>query len=96
MPEQVAGFDVYFSFTGGPLLGELENKFGAQRAVPLYCSFDPEACQLCSPNPEYACHLSYMGTYAPDRQAKLEELFCVPAQRLPQKRFLLAGPQYPP
>jgi spore maturation protein CgeB len=36
-----------------------------------------------------------MGTYAPDRQPKLEELFCVPAQRLPEKAFLLAGPQYP-
>jgi spore maturation protein CgeB len=94
--DQVAGFDIYFSFTGGPLLRELEHKFGAQRAVPLYCSFDPESCQLCAPSPQYACDLSYMGTYAPDRQAKLEELFCEPARRLAGKKFLLAGPQYPP
>jgi len=96
MPEQVAGFDIYFSFTGGPLLLELEQKFGAQRAVPLYCSFDPENCGLCTPNPQHASDLSYMGTYAPDRQAKLQELFCEPARRLPGKKFLLAGPQYPP
>lgn len=95
VPEQVPGFDIYFSFTGGPMLRELENRFGAQRAVPLYCSFDPESRRLCAWNPEYACDLSYMGTYAPDRQPKLEELFCVPAQRLPEKAFLLAGPQYP-
>src|SRR5207249_3465325 len=43
----------------------------------------------------YKCDLSYMGTYAPDRQARLQELFCVPASRLPQKQFIVAGPQYP-
>jgi spore maturation protein CgeB len=95
-PEQVPGFDIYFSFTGGPLLHELEDKFGAQRAVPLYCSVDPESCRLSAPSPQYACDLSYMGTYAADRQVKLDELFCKPARRLPNKSFVLAGPQYPP
>jgi spore maturation protein CgeB len=36
-----------------------------------------------------------MGTYAPDRQKNLEELFCKPASAMPEKEFLLAGPQYP-
>jgi spore maturation protein CgeB len=36
-----------------------------------------------------------MGTYAPDRQPKIEELLCEPARRLPQKKFIVAGPQYP-
>src|SRR5207248_3771881 len=36
-----------------------------------------------------------MGTYAADRQAKLEELFSATASQLPQMKFLLAGPQYP-
>jgi spore maturation protein CgeB len=36
-----------------------------------------------------------MGTYAADRQAKIEELFCAPARHLPEGKFLLAGPQYP-
>jgi spore maturation protein CgeB len=36
-----------------------------------------------------------MGTYAPDRQTKLEELFCTPARQAVDKEFLLAGPQYP-
>ena len=78
------------------MLRELEQKFGAQRAVPLYCSFDRQSCRLSAPSLEYAWDLSYMGTYAPDRQAKLEELFCEPAKRLPERRFILAGPQYPP
>jgi spore maturation protein CgeB len=36
-----------------------------------------------------------MGTYAPDRQPKIDELLCVPASKLPEKKFILAGPQYP-
>jgi spore maturation protein CgeB len=94
-PEQVAGFDIYFSFTGGPMLRKLERKFGAQKAVPLYCSFDPGNNQFSMPQGRFVSDLSYMGTYAADRQPQLEELFCKPARALHDKRFLLAGPQYP-
>ena len=93
--DQVAGFDLYFSFTGGPTLRELETRFGARRAVPLYCSFDPDRHRLSRPEPRFHCDLSYMGTYAPDRQRKLTELLCRPATRLPNSRFMVAGPQYP-
>jgi spore maturation protein CgeB len=93
--DQIPGFDVYFSFTGGPMLREIEIRFGAARAVPLYCSFDPDRYRSFEADPRYACDLSYMGTYAPDRQPKLEEFFCRPAYALPRKQFVLAGPQYP-
>jgi spore maturation protein CgeB len=93
--DQVPGFDLYFSFTGGPMLRELETRFGAKRAVPLYCSFDPVRYRVSEPEPRFRCDLSYMGTYAPDRQAKLEELLCRPALHLPEYSFIVAGPQYP-
>jgi len=93
--QQVRGFDLYFSFTGGPVLEELQSEFGAPRAVPLYCSFDPEQYFPRGVYRRYRCDLSYMGTYAADRQEKLQELFSVPAGRLPHMKFLLAGPQYP-
>ena len=92
---QVPAFDVYFSFTGGGTLREIEQRFGAQRAVPLYCSFDPDKYHKYPVARRYACHLSYMGTYAPDRQPKIDELLCNPAQALPNFKFLVAGPQYP-
>jgi spore maturation protein CgeB len=92
---QVSGFDLYFSFTGGPLLRELETRFGARRAVPLYCSFDSAKYHLSAPDPLYRCDLSYMGTYAADRQPGLEELLCSPARMLPERKFIVAGPQYP-
>jgi spore maturation protein CgeB len=93
--DQVPLFDLYFSFTGGPMLRELESRFGARKAVPLYCSVDSEKYFPRELNRDFKCDLSYMGTYAPDRQPKLEDLFCTPARQLPDKNFLLVGSQYP-
>ena len=93
--DQVSGYDVYFSFTGGPMLREIEERFGAPKAVPLYCSFDPEKYRKFAVAKRYKCEMSYMGTYAPDRQPKLEELLFGAARSMPEGKFLVAGPQYP-
>ena len=45
---------------------------------------------------DYRCDLSYLGTYAADRQPKLVRLLGQPAALLPQHRFLVAGAMYPP
>ena len=93
--DQIGQFDLYLSFTGGPILEQLHREFGARVALPLYCSCDPSSY---FPRPawrRYQCDLGYMGTYAADRQGKLEELFLEPARRLKQARLILAGPQYP-
>jgi spore maturation protein CgeB len=92
---QIAGLDVYFSFTGGPILREIEQRFGVPFATELYCSFDPIAYRRFKVNKRFACDLSYMGTYAPDRQAKLEEFLLHPAEKSKDKKFIVAGPQYP-
>jgi spore maturation protein CgeB len=92
---QIPIFDLYFSFTGGPILRELETRFGARRAVPLYCSFDQQQYRRFRANRRFACDLSYMGTYAPDRQPKIDELLSAPARLLSEKSFIVAGPQYP-
>ena len=87
--------DIYFSFTGGPMLRELETRFRVPLAVPLYCSVDPEKYYERPPTPQFRCDLSYLGTYAPDRQPKVEELLCRPAGKLADKKFIVAGAQYP-
>lgn len=87
--------DVYFSFTGGPILRELQTRFGVKSAVSLYCSFDPAEYQRQPSDARLRCLLSYMGTYAPDRQPKLEALFGAPARALSDERFIVAGPMYP-
>lgn len=92
---QVPGFDVYFSFTGGPMLREIEQRFSSPRAVPLYCSFDPEEYHRFARAARFACDLSYMGTYAADRQPKIEAWMIGVAKQLPDRAFIVAGPQYP-
>ncbi|MGH7968700.1 MAG: glycosyltransferase, partial [Limisphaerales bacterium] len=34
-------YDIYFSFTGGPVLDTLERQYGSPMARPLYCAVDP-------------------------------------------------------
>ncbi len=94
-PEQIPGFDLYLSFTAGPILSQLQTEFGARRALPLYCSFEPASYRPRAVSRRYQCDLSYMGTYAADRHPKLEELFVCSARDLPKKKFILAGAQYP-
>lgn len=92
---QIPVYDLYLSFTGGEILRELEDAWGARRARPLYGCVDPEVYARVPPRQEYQCRLSYMGTHSPDRQHKLERLFLEPARQLPVERFLLAGSLYP-
>ncbi|HEV2734087.1 MAG TPA: glycosyltransferase [Longimicrobiaceae bacterium] len=95
-PDQVGIFTRYFSFTGGPFLHEvLEAELGAREAVPLYCSVDPERYRPVAADPELACELGYMVTYAPDRQPVVERFLLDVARRLPERGFVVAGPQYP-
>jgi spore maturation protein CgeB len=91
----LGGFDLVLSYTGGAALNELRERLGARRVAPLYGSVDPEVHCPAEPIPAFEADLSYLGTYAADRQEALERLFLEPARRLPEKRFVLAGAQYP-
>jgi spore maturation protein CgeB len=88
-------FDVVLSYTGGRALHELQGRLGARRVAPLYGSVDPENHRPAAPREEFRASLSYLGTYAEDRQVALEELFLGAAARLPRERFLIGGAQYP-
>ena len=89
----IAGYDVYCSFTGGPTLDLLEREYGSPMSRALYCSVDPAAYQPMDVSKRW--DLSYLGTYSADRQPTLERLLIDPARLMPDKRFVVAGPQYP-
>ena len=93
-PELVPGFDLYLSFTGGPLLRQIERHYGARAARALYCAVDPEHHRP-APSGEPPWALGYLGTYSADRQPVLDALLCEPARRWPEARFAVAGPLYP-
>ena len=92
-PDLIPGYDLYLSFTGGPVLDRLENEYGSPAARPLYCSVDPNLYFPLDSVAEY--DLGYMGTYSEDRQPPLEALLLEPARKWPKGRFVVAGPQYP-
>lgn len=92
---QIRGYDLFLSFTGGNILDELRQEWGARLARPLYGCVDPDVHARVPARPDFQCELSYMGTYAADRQKKVDALFVDPALRLKDRSFLLAGSLYP-
>ena len=91
--DQIAKYDIYFSFTGGPTLARLERRYGSPAARELYCSVDPALYRPVETPRRW--DLSYLGTYSADRQPTLDRLLLEPARRAPDLRFVVAGPQYP-
>jgi spore maturation protein CgeB len=90
---QIPHYDLYLSFTGGPVLRKIEREFGSPRARALYCSVDPklyfpERCKT-------RWDLGYMGTYSVDRQASLDQLLVEPAREVRSLKMVVAGPMYP-
>jgi len=94
-PRGLRDFDLVLSYTGGAALDRLRARLGARRVAPLYGHVDPEIHRPMAARPDFAADLSYLGTYAADRQAALEALFITPARRRPDRRFLIGGAQYP-
>lgn len=94
-PDQLSEFDLVLSWTGGQALEELASQWGARLVRPLFGCVDADAYRRQSPLREFECALSYMGTYAQDRQEKLNSLFLEPSRRRKDLRFLLAGSLYP-
>jgi spore maturation protein CgeB len=92
-PELISRYDMYLSFAGGPMLQRIEWDYDAPRALPLYCSVDPDVY-----HPEKAekrWNLGYIGTYCDDRQPTLDRLMLEPARRWADGRFIVVGAQYP-
>lgn len=90
----VAAYDLYLSFTGGPVLATLAETYAAQRPTAFHCFVDPDAYRPRRASQRW--ELGYLGTYSDDRQPALDRLLLEPARRRPDLQFVVAGPQYPP
>jgi spore maturation protein CgeB len=86
-------FDLFLSFTGGPVLDLIEQRYGNPRARVLYCSADPDLHRPVDATQRW--ELGYLGTYSADRQPALDRLLVEPARELAGRRFLVAGAQFP-
>ena len=92
-PDLIPGYGIYLSFTGGPTLRFLEERYGSPAARALYCSVDPAAYRPTGAAKRW--DLSYLGTYSDDRQPTLTRLLIDAARAAPDRTFAVAGPQYP-
>ncbi len=91
--EIISKYDLYLSFSGGPILRHLEEHYGSPMARALYCSVDPD---LYYPEDRLKkWKMGYLGTYSDDRQPTVQELLNKPAAQFPSEQFVVAGPQYP-
>jgi spore maturation protein CgeB len=95
-PDGLAPFDLVLSFTGGAALTALRERLAAKRVDALYGSVDADRYRPANKPQLTRAALSYLGTYAEDRQTALEALFIEPARRRPDLHFLIGGAQYPP
>jgi spore maturation protein CgeB len=94
-PDGLSGFDLVLSYAGGPALAELRTALGARKTAALHGHVDPERYRPAAANPDFAGHLSYLGTYAADRQAGVDRFLVQAARRRPDLRFVIGGAQYP-
>jgi spore maturation protein CgeB len=90
---QIPRFDLFLSFTGGPTLRHIEERYGSSRARALYCAADLDFHAPAEADDQWA--LGYLGTYSADRDAALNELLVKPATQFSEWRFVVAGAQYP-
>jgi spore maturation protein CgeB len=96
LPDEGLGdFDLVLSYTGGQALEELRRRLGARRTAALYGHVDHYWHKPAPREPWYAADLSYLGTYAADRQAGVERFLIEPARQRPKCDFLVGGSAYP-
>ncbi|ODS86660.1 MAG: glycosyltransferase [Cytophagaceae bacterium SCN 52-12] len=99
-PSVIPAFDLYFSFSGGPVPDRIAALYGAPCVRPLYCSVDtslyyPEDAIPAGHEASPRLDLGYLGTYSRDRQDSLDELLLRPARLWQTGRFMVAGALYP-
>ena len=82
-PALIARYDLYLSFTGGPILEEIERRYGSPLALPLYCSVDPSIYFPERPFQDdiHDYDIGYLGTYSDDRQPALRRFLLQTARR---------------
>ncbi len=94
-PQGLTDYDLVLSYTGGAALEALRTRLGAVRTAALYGWVDPAIYHPAAVEPRYVADLSYLGTYAADRQDSLLRLFVAAARARPDQRFVIGGAQYP-
>jgi spore maturation protein CgeB len=83
--------DLVLTYGGGDPVVEAYREIGAHDCVPIYNALDPHTHHPVAAEPRFSGDLGFLGNRLPDREARVEEFFLIPAVRSPYQRFLLGG-----
>jgi len=83
--------DFVLTYGGGPPVIEAYEGFGAPRCIPIYNALDPSTHHPVPADERFRFDLSFLGNRLPDREARVEQFFLEPAERLPRRSFLIGG-----
>jgi spore maturation protein CgeB len=84
-------FDLVLTYGGGSRVTDQYVDIGARECFAIYNALDPDIHFPVSPDPRFACDLSFLGNRLPDREARVEEFFLRAAKLSPDRHFLLGG-----
>jgi spore maturation protein CgeB len=87
----VPRYDLVFTYGGGDPVVAAYRRRGARACVPIYNALDPTTHHPVAPDPRFEADLAFLGNRLPDREARVDEFFLLPAAALPARRFLLGG-----
>jgi spore maturation protein CgeB len=83
--------DMVLTYGGGPPVVDSYTGFGAGTCVPIYNALDPTTHFPVEGEELFSSDLAFLGNRLPDREARVEEFFLMPAAELPDRSFLIGG-----
>lgn len=89
----IPDFDLYLSTTGGAALQRIRAEYDCPNVQPLYECIDPYFYYRTDEPKQY--DLGFIGNYNVNRGQQLDKMMLQPAQRTPNRSFILAGGDYP-
>lgn len=87
----IPSYDIIFTYGGGKPVTTAYEALGARRCYPIYNAADPITHHPVPPDPRFEGLCGFLGHRLPDREARVEEFFFKPAERLAKQRFILGG-----
>jgi spore maturation protein CgeB len=87
----LAELDLVLTYGGGPPVVQAYRALGARCCATIYNALDRATHYPVPREAELAADLSFLANRMPDREARADAFFFVPAARLPNKRFVLGG-----
>lgn len=87
----VGQYDLVLTYGGGLPVVQAYQKLGARECIPIYNALDPTTHHPVPPDARFEADLGFLGNRLPDREARVEGFFLMPAAALPERKFLLGG-----